>query len=66
MSDGAEGRDGVHHRTSGNYDVTRDGQRFIVIAGSRLGEFNTGERASSAIDIVLNWFEEVERRVLAK
>jgi Tol biopolymer transport system component len=43
-----------------NYDVTADGQRFLMIKKS--------ERESAAptqINVVLNWFEELKRRVPA-
>ncbi len=41
-----------------NYDVTPDGQRFLMI--------QSGEQQDSAatqIHVVLNWFEELKRRV---
>jgi Tol biopolymer transport system component len=40
-----------------NYDVSPDGQRFLML--------KEGERATSAtqINVVLNWFEELKRRV---
>jgi eukaryotic-like serine/threonine-protein kinase len=44
-----------------NYDVSRDGQRFLMLKPS--------EQAASAptqINVVLNWFEELKRRVPAK
>ncbi len=37
-----------------NYDVSNDGQRFIMIG-------NAGQ--SQQINVMLNWFEELERRV---
>ena len=43
--------------TRANYDVTPDGQRFVMV---QLGE--VGSEATQ-INIVLNWFEEMKRRV---
>jgi serine/threonine-protein kinase len=39
-----------------NYDVAPDGQRFLMIKASEEG-------ASTQINVVLNWFEELKRRV---
>jgi serine/threonine-protein kinase len=46
---------------SGGYDVSADGKRFLMIASG------AGEQASAAPEIhfVLEWFEEVRRRVRA-
>ena len=41
-----------------NYDVTPDGQRFVVL----LPEGTTGA-ASTQLVIVLNWFDELRRLV---
>jgi eukaryotic-like serine/threonine-protein kinase len=44
--------------TSPNYDVSRDGQRFLML--------KPNEQEASAptqINVVLNWFEELKRRV---
>jgi eukaryotic-like serine/threonine-protein kinase len=40
-----------------NYDVGLDGQRFLMIKTSE------EERAATQINVVLNWFEELKRRV---
>ncbi len=40
-----------------NYDVSPDGQQFVMVR--RTGE---GERAPQ-INVVLNWFQELERLV---
>ena len=42
-----------------NYDVSRDGQRFLMVKASEQTE------AATQINIVLNWFEELKRRVPA-
>ena len=39
-------------QTLANFDVTRDGQRFVMVKD---------DSASGRIDIVLNWFEELKR-----
>jgi Tol biopolymer transport system component len=44
--------------TSPNYDVSPDGQRFLMLKPA-----NTGESAPTQINVVLNWFEELKRRV---
>jgi serine/threonine protein kinase/Tol biopolymer transport system component len=44
--------------TSPNYDVSPDGQRFLM-----LKPVDAGESAPAQINVVLNWFEELKRRV---
>jgi serine/threonine-protein kinase len=44
--------------TTPNYDVSPDGQRFLMIKPSE-----AGEAAPTQINVVLNWFEELKRRV---
>jgi eukaryotic-like serine/threonine-protein kinase len=41
-----------------NYDVSPDGQRFLMIKPSE-----QEQAASTQINVVLNWFEELKRRV---
>ncbi len=41
-----------------NYDITPDGQRFVMIKSEQ-------ESAPTQINVVLNWFEELKRRVPA-
>jgi Tol biopolymer transport system component len=43
--------------TTPNYDVSPDGQRFLMIKPSEAGE------APTQINVVLNWFEELKQRV---
>ncbi|MGA8607984.1 MAG: protein kinase [Candidatus Sulfotelmatobacter sp.] len=43
--------------TAPNYDVSPDGQRFLMIKPSE-----AGDAAPSQINVVLNWFEELKRR----
>jgi hypothetical protein len=40
-----------------NYDVTPDGQRFVMVKPSEQ------ELAATQINVVLNWFEDLKRRV---
>jgi serine/threonine protein kinase len=47
--------------TYGNYDVTPDSQRFLVVLP--LDEAGTGEPARPQINVVTNWFEELKERV---
>ena len=47
-------------RSSPEYDVTRDGRRFIAIKMPR------SSQAAAAPIVVLNWFDEVERRMAAQ
>jgi Tol biopolymer transport system component len=42
--------------TSPNYDVSPDGQRFLMIKPNE-----AGEAAPAQINVVLNWFEELKR-----
>ncbi len=47
------------------YDVTRDGQRFLMVLSepSEGGYENRKEFFGNRVDIVVNWFEELERLV---
>ena len=40
-----------------NYDVAPDGQRFVMI------QVNDPDSGATQINVVLNWFEELKRRV---
>ncbi len=44
--------------TSPNYDVSPDGQRFLMLKPTE-----SAEAAPTQINVVLNWFEELKRRV---
>jgi Tol biopolymer transport system component len=44
-------------QTMPNYDVSRDGQRLLMVKASEQTE------AATQINVVLNWFEELKRRV---
>ena len=46
----------VHSAVRTNYDVTTDGQRFVMIQASEQQEV-------SQINVVLNWFEELKQQV---
>ena len=43
-----------------NYDVSPDGQRFLMIKPS-----GQGQAAPTQINVVLNWFEELKEKVPA-
>jgi serine/threonine protein kinase/Tol biopolymer transport system component len=43
-----------------NYDVSPDNQRFLMVKAAEQ------QQAASQINVVLNWFEELKRRVPAK
>ncbi|HEV2201728.1 MAG TPA: protein kinase [Bryobacteraceae bacterium] len=47
-------------RSFPNYDVSPDGQRFLMVKATELGQ------APTQINVVLNWFEELKRRVPAR
>ncbi|HVS88108.1 MAG TPA: protein kinase [Candidatus Acidoferrum sp.] len=55
-----EGRYEPTPATSPNYDVSPDGQRFLMLKSAE-----AGEAAPTQIYVVLNWFEELKRRVPA-
>jgi hypothetical protein len=44
--------------TAPNYDVSRDGQRFLM-----LKPVEQAQAAPTQIDVVLNWFEELKQKV---
>jgi serine/threonine protein kinase len=48
----------VSVRNSAAYDVSADGQRFLI--------YSTGQRADAPITVVLNWFTELQQRVPVK
>lgn len=47
---------GPYERTP-NYDVTRDGQRFLMVKPP------AGNAAAAQLNVVLNWHEELKRLV---
>jgi Tol biopolymer transport system component len=44
--------------TTPNYDVSRDGQRFLMVQASE-------QQAAPQLNVVLNWFDELKRRAPA-
>ena len=52
-----EGRYEPTPLTFPNYDVSPDGQRFLMLKS------NEQAVAPTQINVVLNWFEELKRRV---
>jgi eukaryotic-like serine/threonine-protein kinase len=55
-----EGQYQASPATGPNYDVSPDGQRFLMLKPSE-----AREAAPTQINVVLNWFEELKRRVPA-
>jgi eukaryotic-like serine/threonine-protein kinase len=53
-----EGRYNPAAGTTPNYDVSLDGQRFLMIKPNE-----AGEAAPTQINVVLNWFEELKQKV---
>jgi len=47
-----------------NYDLTPDGQRFLIVVAP--DPTSLGLPAAEQLQVVLNWFEELKRRVPAK
>jgi serine/threonine-protein kinase len=47
--------------TTVSYDVSADGQRFLVVK-----QTEAASRSAEQINVVLNWFEELKRRVPTK
>ena len=43
-----------------NYDVSADGQRLLMVKAAETGA------AASQLHVVVNWFEELKRRVPTK
>ena len=58
------GLPGIVNTGSGSYDVTRDGSAFLAVAPASATQPEAGE--AQEIDIVLNWFDELKRRVPVK
>ena len=55
--------EGPYLLSAGNlpaYDVSRDGQRFLIVKESQ------EEQPPTQINVVLNWFEELKRLVPTK
>jgi len=51
------------------YDISRDGQKFLMIQDAPTGNQNTASATAptpTTIVVVLNWFEELKARVPAK
>ena len=52
----------VESNPSRHYDVSADGQRFLMIKDSTTGDPNA---TPASMVVVLNWFEELKAKVLA-
>jgi hypothetical protein len=53
-----EGRYSPAPGTGNNYDVSPDGQRFLMLKPSE-----QDQAAPTQINVVLNWFEELKQKV---
>ena len=49
--------------STANFDVTADGQRFLVTLPPGSGDAGESAPATPRINVVLNWFEELKQRV---
>jgi len=47
--------EGIQRSRTRDYDLTRDGQQFVILAPE------SEERGTQQVNIVLNWFDELER-----
>ena len=47
-----------------NYDLTPDGQRFLTVVAQEAT--SSGSPAAEQLHLVLNWFEDLKRRVPTK
>jgi hypothetical protein len=54
------GHAGLEREDTDNYDVSPDGQRFLMLKPSE-----QAQAAPTQINVVLNWFEELKQRVPA-
>jgi hypothetical protein len=48
------------------YDAMPDGKRFLSVMGVRPPDEESDETATRRIDVVLNWFTELQQRVPTK
>ena len=57
---GIGGRDGVSSEGIRPYDISPEGERFLMIKAGAETEPDSGEPTVPQINIVLNWFEELK------
>ena len=50
-------------RPNTNFDVTADGQKFLVTVSAGSGDTGDTAPATPRINVILNWFEELKRLV---
>lgn len=55
----------IHPQMQRNYDVTADGQRFLLVLPATGGP-EGGRRFTPQLSVVLHWFEELKQRVPVK
>ncbi len=53
----------IRRRVFSNFDVTEDGQRFLVTTFALGADVDDATPATPRINVVLNWFEELKRMV---
>ncbi len=53
----------IRRRRFSNFDVTQDGQRFLVTTFGLGADVDDATPATPRINVVLNWFEELKERV---
>ena len=53
----------IRRRRLSNFDVTADGQRFLVTTFGLGADVEDSASATPRINVILNWFEELKQRV---
>ena len=53
----------IRRRRFSNFDVTQDGQRFLVTTLDLGADADDATPATPRIRVILNWFEELKQRV---
>jgi len=56
----------VHPPTERNFDITPDGKQFFVILPASTTNANSTKPPTQQINVVLNWFRELQERVPVK
>ena len=56
----------IHPATQRNYDITPDGKQLVVVLPSSGARNNSTRRPPQQINVVLNWFRELQERVPVK
>ena len=56
----------IHPTTQRNYDITPDGKQLVVVLPLSGVRNDSTRRAPQQINVVLNWFNELQQRVPVK